>query len=119
MKEELGELTGYFPTLVLERWVIMPNHLHMLLTLTAAGASPRPTSAASDHPTLADIMQVFKPRTTRRWNRAVAVSGRPLWQAPYHDHIIRDEHDFQLHWDYIDNNPARWAEDEYYINCEG
>ena len=49
----------------------------------------------------------------------MAVSGRPLWQASYHDHIIRDEHDFQLHWEYIDNNPARWAEDEYYINCEG
>ncbi len=38
-----------------------------------------------------------------------------LWQSGYHDHIIRDEQDYLIHWKYIDDNPAKWAEDKYYI----
>ena len=41
-------------------------------------------------------------------------AGRALWQRSYHDHIIRSEEDFLIHWNYIDGNPARRPEDEYY-----
>ncbi len=44
-----------------------------------------------------------------------ACAARPLWQASYHDHIIRDENDLLNHWSYIEHNPARWAEDEYHV----
>lgn len=37
----------------------------------------------------------------------------PLWRRSYYDHIIRDEKDFLIRWNYIDTNPARWGEDEY------
>jgi hypothetical protein len=40
--------------------------------------------------------------------------GFSLWQTSYHDHIIRDEDDYLYHWKYIDENPAKWAEDEYF-----
>ena len=40
--------------------------------------------------------------------------GAPVWQRGYYDHIIRDESDFLRIWRYIDENPARWADDEYY-----
>ena len=37
-----------------------------------------------------------------------------LWQNGYYDHIIRDEQDYLIHWKYIVDNPAKWAEDKYY-----
>ena len=37
-----------------------------------------------------------------------------LWQRSYHDHVIRNEQDWRDIWEYIDTNPARWAEDRYY-----
>lgn len=37
-----------------------------------------------------------------------------LWQVSYHDHIIRDESDYLTRYQYIDNNAAKWVEDEYY-----
>ena len=40
--------------------------------------------------------------------------GEKLWQSGYYEHIIRDENDFLVRWQYIDQNPAKWAEDEYY-----
>ena len=32
----------------------------------------------------------------------------PLWQANYHDHIIRNENEYRAIVDYIDENPAKW-----------
>ena len=45
IKEELEALPMRFPTVRLEKYVIMPNHIHLLLLLRdeTAGASPRPT----------------------------------------------------------------------------
>ncbi len=37
-----------------------------------------------------------------------------LWQRSYHEHVIRGENDYHEIWAYIDNNPAKWAEDRYY-----
>ena len=37
-----------------------------------------------------------------------------LWQRDFYDHIIRNETDYLNIWKYIDDNPAKWAEDEYY-----
>jgi hypothetical protein len=41
--------------------------------------------------------------------------GISLFQESYYDHIIRDEADYLTKWNYIDNNPARWVEDEYIV----
>ena len=40
--------------------------------------------------------------------------GYSIFQRSYHDHIIRNEKDYTEIYQYIENNPARWAEDRYY-----
>jgi hypothetical protein len=37
-----------------------------------------------------------------------------MWQDSYYDRIIRNEKEYQETWKYIDENPVRWLEDEYY-----
>jgi hypothetical protein len=58
-------------------------------------------------PTISTVINQFKGYVSKQ-------IGFSLWQKSFHDHIIRDERDYQNHWQYIDENPARWAEDEYY-----
>lgn len=41
-------------------------------------------------------------------------AGCKLWQTSYYDHIIRDEADYTARYNYILDNPRRWAEDEYF-----
>lgn len=36
--------------------------------------------------------------------------GFPIWQKLFYDHIVRDEEDFNIKWEYIENNPASWLE---------
>ncbi len=46
--------------------------------------------------------------------RASMQAGILLWQKSFHEHVIRSEEDYREIWEYIENNPARWAEDRYY-----
>lgn len=110
---ELDALLDRFSGLTIERSVIMPNHVHLLLWLTAAGASPRPTSRRRAY-SVVDVVGALKSLTTRSWNAAQGTRGVRLWQPSFHDHILRDENDLLNHWGYMEANPARWAEDEYF-----
>lgn len=86
-----------YPSAVLENYVIMPNHVHLLISLTVG----------ADAQSVSRIIQ----QTKRRVSRA---AGQPIWQSHFHDHIVRDEQDFQSIWQYIENNPTKWSVDRYY-----
>ena len=62
---------------------------------------------ASSPTTVSNIVRSFKVLVTKE-------VGTSLFQRSYHDHIIRDERDYREIWDYIDDNPRKWAEDCYY-----
>ena len=106
VQETMIYLTEHDPALHIEASVIMPNHVHILLAIRAreGGASGRPRPTEMRVPKFVSSLK-------RYTNRLCA---RPLWQTSYHDHIIRDDNDFLNHWTYIDQNPARWPDDEYY-----
>ena len=94
-EEELLKIPLHFAGTRIEKHVIMPDHVHFLLTL-AAGSRPRPT--------VPRIVGNFKGGVSRK-------AHRPLWQASFHDHVIRNQQDYQEIWQYIDNNPLKWILD--------
>ena len=87
-----------------DKYVIMPNHIHLILQVSGSGASgkPRPTEAV-----IPKFMSSLKRFTNRK-------AGVELWQTSYYDHILRNEPDYLRIWQYIDTNPTEWPEDEYY-----
>ena len=80
----------------------MPNHIHMILSINR-DESGRLIAA----PTISTIIGQMK-----RW--ISKQTGRGLWQKSFHEHVIRGEKDYREIWNYIENNPVRWAEDDYY-----
>ena len=97
------------PYVRLGPWIIMPNHLHLVLGLTSA------TPAAPDNQTtlpahsLGAIIGQFKARCTKRiQQRGFHAFG---WQSRFYDRIIRTNQEWQALARYIDDNPRRWAED--------
>lgn len=96
----IGEIYDNYVTI--DKFVIMPNHIHMIILLH--GNNGRPKVA----PTLSRIMQQFKGSVTKQM-------GFSLWQKLYHDHIIRNEREYQKIWRYIDTNPLKWEEDCFYF----
>lgn len=91
------------PGVILEHYVIMPNHVHLLLRMEPEdGGGP-----GAARPTVQEIVGGIKSIATRR-------IGASIWQTSFYGHIIRSENDFLRIWTYIDTNPAKWAEGRYY-----
>ena len=80
---------------------------------TERGACNAPLRRTSN--SLGSIVAGFKAAVTRRVNAAGGVNGA-LWQRNYYEHVIRNQADLEAIREYIEANPARWAEDEYRSN---
>ncbi len=82
--------------------VILPDHLHAIWTLPEGDA---------DFPTRWRLLKTeFSrrlPAGERRTASRIAKEERGIWQRRYWEHMIRDEHDFARHVDYIHMNPVK------------
>jgi len=58
-------------------------------------------------------MAGFKGITTKRINRLLQTEGARVWQRNYYDRIIRTEDEGRRIRQYIESNPARWANDTH------
>ena len=88
----------------LDKYVVMPNHIHLLLRFV-------PSEGGPSRPPLQKVMQSLKSVTTRKcWQFGVS----KLWQRSFYDHVIRNETDYLKIWQYIEQNPLRWSEDIFF-----
>lgn len=104
-----------FPGWTVDKWVVMPNHVHLLLQMHPDDA------AGHTGPALQDVVAWYKTMTTNACIRAVKAGEMPpfekaVWQTSFYDEIIRGHAHYLRTWQYIHDNPARWAEDEYFIS---
>ncbi len=96
-----------YPNVSVDKFVIMPNHIHMIVVMDDGIGDPSPT--------LGNVVGWFKYQTTKDMNRIVGTEGAKRWQRSYHEHVIRNEKTHQEIWQYIDTNPLKWELDKYYI----
>ena len=101
--EAINNISQIYPTVSVDYYVIMPNHVHLLLTIHETAENGRPMAA----PTLARVINKLKGFATKK-------SGNPLWQKLYYDHIIRNKKDYEEISKYIYENPINWETDEFY-----
>ncbi len=97
-------LPGHYPHVVLDAFVIMPNHVHGIIE-TVPNHSTNPCHG------LPEIVRAFKTFSARSINQQRGTPGLPVWQRNYWEHIIRDDKEISRIREYIESNPAGWAED--------
>ena len=77
-------------------YVILPDHFHLLIRLKNKDNN------------FSKVLQLIKGRFTHAYKINCGItSSVSLWQRRFWDHIIRDEHDLQNHFDYIHWNPVK------------
>jgi len=81
-------------------YVIMPNHIHLLLRIGHTGND-------IGTPSICRIIQQMKGHVTKR-------AGSCFWQKSYHDHIIRGRKEYYRIAEYIVGNPVNWERDCLY-----
>ena len=103
-EQAIRDIPAHYPQAAVEMWAVMPNHVHVLLRMEGDGG--RMVSAPTK--SLSTVIGQMK--------RAVSLAaGRPAWQKGFYEHVVRNEKDFLDIRTYIATNPAKWAEDCYYM----
>ena len=98
----IQSIPSAYPALSLESYVIMPNHIHLLVRV-CTDEYGRPLVA----PTMSRVIKQRKGIVSKQ-------AGISIWQKSFHDHIIRNREDYEEHLRYIYENPMRWYYDELY-----
>ena len=96
----LKQIEDHFPAVHLDKWVVMPNHVHAIIILWEHSVD------------LSTVVGLYKSTVTRKLR--TLQPDLQVWQASFHDRIIRNQEDYERIWMYIDTNPVRWADDCFF-----
>ncbi|MEI9945145.1 MAG: transposase [Chitinophagaceae bacterium] len=130
-----SQIPNHFSFAVLGEWVIMPNHIHGIIVInkprndndlpgvetghalslqTSDDSQPQKPHPRFRNPgknSISSMVGSFKSAVTKYCNENKLPFG---WQTRFHDHIIRDNDEFERIKHYIINNPASWEKDKLF-----
>lgn len=109
------QMPKYYPGTDIDSFIVMPNHIHGIVTLKTGTGQPRgvaPTTVLS----LPQIVHRFKSLTTARYRHGVKQNQwlpftNRLWQRNYYERVIRNENELSEIRKYIQENPLKWELD--------
>jgi REP element-mobilizing transposase RayT len=140
---EAGELAAacwqnipaHFPHARLDEWVVMPNHVHGIIHVTATPGIPaapdaRATSTGVGAKNFSPLHRISPTRTelptgtsrtigsmvrgfkigVTNWFRHHSI-GREIWQRNYWEHLVRTDDELERTRTYITDNPKNWTRD--------
>ncbi len=104
------EIPDHFPFVVLDEFVIMPDHLHGILYFDKPEYEFRisqPNKFAPQSQNLGSVIRGYKAAVKKYATMNLIEFS---WQARYHDHVICTERELQAIRRYIQNNPKKWMD---------
>ena len=97
----LKKISIHFPSVKVDKTVVMPNHIHAIIELTGNDCD------------LTTVVGSYKSYVTRKI-REIA-PNICVWQRSFHDYVIRSQKSYEKIWEYIETNPVKWEEDCFYV----
>jgi len=94
---EIKKLNSIFDAVRVDKYCIMPDHIHFIISINADE-----NGRSQIAPTISRVIKQFKGSITKQ-------IGRPIWQKSFYDHGIRNQQDYDEIWQYIENNPLKYA----------
>lgn len=98
-EQAISEIPSHYPNIKVDTYVVMPDHVHMILEIHATGDGR--LIAAPTGMDLSKVIQQFKRVVSK-------TAGFSIWQRSYYDHIVRNREDLENIRQYIQTNPQKW-----------
>ena len=94
---EIQKLNTVYDAVRVDKYCIMPDHIHFIISINTDE-----NGRTQLVPTISRVIKQFKGSITKQ-------IGRPIWQKSFYDHGIRNQQDYDEIWEYIENNPLKYA----------
>lgn len=133
------EMPTQFPFVKLDAFIVMPNHVHMILTIDKPDDGRENAASRKDAIHRAPINEAGEKQTAARggfageknpmlhdnvprairWYKGVVkfyakkIDPQYNWQGGFYDRIIRNDRAYENIANYIHDNPRRWKDDRY------
>jgi putative transposase len=114
-ESEMRAVSGHYPNVYVDRFVVMPNHVHSIIVIDGQHHySPDPEPLAKLRPrssaaALSAIVGSYKAGVSRICH-ATGLAGF-AWQTRFYEQILRSNAAVNAVRDYIDRNPENWLSD--------
>ena len=105
-RDHIRRIEENYPSVRVNPFIVMPNHVHMILEM----------DDSENNPDITMLIGLYKTGVTkeiRRTNPDVQV-----WQRSFHDHIIRNQRSYERIWNYVVHNYEKWEQDCFYMATE-
>ncbi|MHB0966312.1 MAG: transposase [Bellilinea sp.] len=112
IKSELMRIPDHHPSVSIDNFVVMPNHIHIIIVINNQNQCQGLAERSRPFPTVSTIVGLYKSGVTNKIHKINP--SLTVWQKSFHDHRIRDENDYSHIWDYIEYNPMKWELDKYF-----
>ncbi len=103
-KEELEKIPEHYNMVAVDKYVVMPNHIHAILIIGCGRQSGK-------MPTLSSVVGSYKSGVSRRIHQLNPMVS--VWQKSFYDSVIRNDPMYREIWNYIEGNPMEWESDEH------
>jgi len=112
------EIPSHYPSIILDAFVIMPNHVHGIFWIAKQMKGPKPAIALGSRPTgtaqsVGSVVRAYKSVVTRYATTSLGIDR--VWHRNYWEHIIRGKDSLNEIRTYIMNNPVKWQYDRLYV----
>ena len=104
------QIPRHFPGIELGEYVIMPNHMHGILT--TAVRMDKTGNPPNSNPSISTIVGRFKGAVTKQVRAIQGHEHMRVWQRGFYEHVIRTERALARMRQYICDNPVKWDLDE-------
>ena len=101
----MNDIGKHFPTVSIDKYVVMPNHIHAIVVIDNGIDAENKTS-------LINIVGQYKAGVSRKIHTLCDI--QLIWQRSFHDRVIRNQKEYEKIWMYIETNPLRWNKDCFY-----
>ena len=105
-QKHILQLPSYYKNVRVDKFVVMPNHIHMILVL----------EESKDNPNISLIIGQYKRGVTKEIREFLP--DQLVWQRSFHDHIIRNQKSYEKIWLYIEGNPQCWDKDCFFDSAQ-
>ncbi|MGN1193952.1 MAG: transposase [Acutalibacteraceae bacterium] len=103
----------------IEKYVVMPNHIHMIISIYKPDLFHEYQKEKFSVPTsesISAVVRSYKSAVSKRVHEISDGTNIPytVWQPRYYDNVIKNEEAYRKICEYIETNPLRWKEDRFY-----